>query len=222
MSHILYKSFWHIVGDDVTTTVLNALNSGNVHESLNSSFISLIPKIKNPKKVSDFRPISLCNVVNKLIAKVLVNHLKQILPHVVSDSKSSFLFGRLIVDNVLVVFETLYYLKRKTQGKLVYMALKLDMSKAYDHVEWEFLEKVMKHLDFAKSLVKLIMSCLKSVSYSMLLNGQLVGNIKPSRGLRQGNPLSPYLFLFCALGLQSLLKKAKVNGDNGGFPFVLC
>ena len=112
MSPIFYKSFWHIVGKDVTEVVLNALNSGFVLDLLNSTFITLIPKIKDPKKVSDFRLISLCNVVYKLIAKVLVNHLKLILPYVVSNSQSAFLSGRLIIDNVLVAFETLHYLKR--------------------------------------------------------------------------------------------------------------
>ena len=90
-------------------------------ESINTIFIALIPKIKDHKNVSDFRPISLCNRVYKLIAKVLVNRLKLILPYVVSDSQSTF--------------ETLHYLKRKTQGKLGFMALKLDMSKVYDRVE---------------------------------------------------------------------------------------
>ena len=86
MSLIFYKSFWHIVGKDVTEVVQIPLNSGSILESINSTFIALIPKIKDPKKVSDFRPISLCNVVYKLIAKVLVNRLKLILPYVVSDS----------------------------------------------------------------------------------------------------------------------------------------
>ena len=216
MSPIFYKTYWHIVGKDVTTMVLNALNSGVVHESLNPTFISLIPKIKNPKKVSDFRPISLCNVVYKLISKVLVNRLKKILSNLVFESQSAFLSGRLISDNVLVAFETLHYLKRKTQGKLGFMALKLDMSKAYDRVEWVFLEKIMRKLGFTDKLVTLIMSCLTSVSYAVLLNGQPVGNIKPTRGLRQGDPLSPYLFLLCAMGLQGLLKKVEANGDIRG------
>jgi len=215
MSPIFYKTFWHIVGKDVTTMVLNALNSSVVSESLNPTFISLIPKIKNPKRVFDFRPISLCNVVYKLVAKVLVNQLKIILSNLVFESQSGFLFGRLISDNVLVAFETLYYFKRKTQGKLGFMTLKLDMSKAYDRVEWVFLEKIMKKLGFSEKLVTLIMSYLTSVSYAILLNGQPMGDIKPTRGLRQGDHLSPYLFLLCAMG-QGLLKKAEANGDIRG------
>ena len=135
MSPIFYKSFWHIVGEDVTAVVLKALNTGVVPESLNSTFIALIPKIKHPRKASNFRPISLCNVVYKLISKVVVNRLKKILATAIPESQSAFLSGRLIIDNVLVAFETLHYLKRKTQGKVGQMALKLDMSKAYDRVE---------------------------------------------------------------------------------------
>ena len=96
------------------------------------------------------------------------------------------------------------------------MTLKLDMSKVYDRVEWEFLERIMTHLGLEERTVRLIMSCLRSVSYFVLLNVQLVGNIKPSRGLRQGDPLSPYLFLMCAMGLQSLLQQAEVNEEISG------
>ena len=156
---------------------------------------------ENPKKVSEFRPISLCNVFYKIIAKVLVNRLKSILPHVVSESQSAFLSGRLITDNVLVTFETLHYLKRKTQGNTGYMALKIDMSKAYDRVEWSFLEKMMLHLGFLANFVATIMSCIKSVSYAVLFNGEPMGHINPTRGLRQGDSLSPYMFLLCAIGL---------------------
>ena len=93
MSLIFYKSFWHIVGEDVIDVVLRALNSGIVPKSINTTFITLIPKIKNPKIVSNFRPISLCNVIYKLIAKVVANRLKMFLANSVPDSQSAFLFG---------------------------------------------------------------------------------------------------------------------------------
>ena len=212
MSPIFYKSFWHIIGEDVTKVVLQALNSGTV-PAINSTFVALMPKIKYPKKVSNFRPISLCIVIYKLISKVVVNQLKKFLARLIPDSQSAFLSGCLIIYNILVAFETLHYLKRKTKGKLGYMDLKLDMSKAYDCVKMEFLEKIMIHLVMERRMVKIIMSCLKFVSYSVLLNGQLVVNIKPSRGLYQGDPLSPYLFLLYALGMQSLLQQAEVDGS---------
>ena len=153
MSPIFYKSFWHIVGKDVTEVVLNALNSGIILESLNTTYIALIPKIKDPKKVADFRPISLCNVIYKFIAKVVANHLKKFLIQTIPDSQSAFLSGQLISDNILVAFETLHYLKRKTTSKLGYMALKLDIRKAYDQVEWEFLEKIMHHLGLDEKII---------------------------------------------------------------------
>ena len=176
----------------------------------------MIPKVKNPKKVSEFRPISLCNVVYKLITKVVANRLKKLLAKMIPDSQSAFLLGRLITDNILVAFETLHFLKRKTQGKLGYMALKLDMSKAYDRVEWVFLERIMRHLGIEERLIKIIMACVQSVAYAVLLNGQPVGNIKPTKGLRQGDPLSPYLFLLCAMGLQSLIHQAEMDGHIRG------
>ena len=216
MSPIFYKTFWHIAGDDVTTVVLNTLNFGVVPEAINTTFISLIPKIKNPRKASDFRPISLCNVIYKLIVEVVANRLKKFLMNTVPDSQSAFLSGQLITDNILVAFETLHYLKQRTKGKEGYMALKLDMSKAYDRVEWSFLEKLMAHVGLDRKMVCIIMSYLQTISYYVLLNGQLVGNIKPSRGLRQGDPLSPYLFLLCAMGLQSLIQQAEVDGSIMG------
>ena len=158
ISPIFYKSFCHIVGEDVMAVVLKVLNSGVVPESLNSTFIAHIPKMKQPRKVSDFRPISLCNVIYKLISKVLVNQLKKFLAKAILESQSAFLSGRLISDNVLVAFETLHHLKQKTQGKLGYMALKLNMSKAYDRVECEFLEKTMWHLGLGINWLAL--SCL--------------------------------------------------------------
>jgi hypothetical protein len=155
--------------------------------------------------VVEFQPISLCNVIYKIISKVLTNRLKSILPQIVSESQSAFVPGRLITDNILVAFETLHHMHQQRNGKSGSVALKLDMSKAYDRVEWKYLERVMQQMGFHEKWVNIMMECISTVSYSILINGEPHGYIKPSRGLRQGDPLSPYLFLFCAEGLHSLL-----------------
>jgi hypothetical protein len=146
--------------------------------------------------------------------------LKQVLKHIISPTQSAFVPGRLITDNVLVAFEALHTMDAKMKGQQGYMALKLDMSKAYDRVEWEFLEAIMRKLGFADRWVNMLMKCVKSVSYSILINGQPYGRIFPSRGIRQGDPLSPYLFILCAEGLSHLLDKAERERTITGLPVV--
>ena len=138
-------------------TVLSSLNSGNLPPSINHTFVTLIPKVKNLDKVTEYRPISLCNVIYKLISKVLANRLKEILPTVIFDTQSAFVLGRLIIDNVLIAFETLHHMHNQRQGKMGLMALKLDMSKEYDRVEWGFLKQVMLKMGLHNKWIGLIM-----------------------------------------------------------------
>lgn len=126
------------------------LNSGTVPRNLNHTFLVLIPKVHSPRRVTDFRPISLSNVFYNLVAKVLANRLKPLLPQLISDKQSAFMSKRLITDKILIAHDTLHYLKSKRTGKMGYMALKLDMSKAYDRVEWVFLEKIMLRMGFSQ------------------------------------------------------------------------
>ena len=143
MLPLFYQNFWDLVRDDITSSVLTYLNSGSLPSPLNHTFVTLIPKVKNPERVTEFRPISLCNVLYKIFSKVLANKLKRVLPLIISEHQSAFLKGRLITDNILVAFETFHYMKNHNSRNSGFMALKLDMSKAYDRVEWSFLKDVM-------------------------------------------------------------------------------
>jgi hypothetical protein len=216
MHALFYKKFWDIVGEKVTEEVLAVLNGGPMPPDWNETCIVLIPKTKDPDCMKDLRPISLCNVVYKLISKILANRLKSILSEIISPNQSAFVPGRLITDNILLAYECTHFLKSKKKGKDCYAAIKLDMSKAYDRVEWFFLEKMMRRMGFAEDWINRIMLCVTSVSYQVRVNGSLSDVIVPERGLRQGDPLSPYLFLICAEGFSSLLNKAEVEGELEG------
>ena len=209
MFALFFSKFWHIVGSDVSHAMLDFLNSGRMLGSINFTHLVLIPKVASPEHMSQFRPISLCNVLYKIASKVLVNRMKSILSQVISDSQSAFVPGRMITDNVIIAFETIHYLKNLRSGSNAQMAVKLDMSKAYDRVEWDYLQAIMLKLGFNDRWVRLIMECVSSVSYAVMVNGEPKGYIKPQRGLRQGDPLSPYLFLLCAEVLSALLRKVE-------------
>ena len=141
MPPLFSQHYWDLVGKNITTYVLSFLNSTSLPENLNHTFITLIPKVKNLELVSEFCPISLCNVLYKIFSKVLANRLKKILPHIITEHQSAFTKNRLILENILVAFELLHCLQNHKSTKGDFMALKLDMSKANDRVEWAFLEK---------------------------------------------------------------------------------
>ena len=217
MPPVFYQTFWPDIGVEVLDAVLSCLNSGTLLKSINHTFITLIPKVNNLESVAQFRLINLCNVIYKILSKVIVNRLKPILKSIIFETQSAFVADRLITDNILITFESLYHMKTQCSGKTSFMALKLDMSKAYDKVEWVFLEKILLKMGFQDTWVDMIMQCIMTVSYSILVNGQPTGLIYPSRGLRQGDPLSPFLFLFCAKGLNALLCQAANNKEIQGY-----
>lgn len=138
MPAIFYQKYWSTVGNDVVATCLGVLNGQESVAGINQTLIALIPKVQSPQKVTEYRPISLCNVLYKLISKVLANRLKTVLNGVVSEFQSAFVPNRLIHDNVIAAFETIHCLKRRGKKSRQRVAIKLDMAKAYDRVEWGF------------------------------------------------------------------------------------
>ncbi|KAG7572582.1 Reverse transcriptase domain [Arabidopsis suecica] len=172
----------------------------------------LIPKITSPKKVLDFKPIALCSVYYKIIAKLLTKRLQPVLNNIISENQSAFVPQRAISDNVLITHETLHYLKTSKEKKRCFMAVKTDMSKAYDRLEWDFIQTVMEKQGFHSQWIHWIMQCVKTVSYSYLLNGTAKGLVTPQHGIRQGDPLSPYIFILCSEVLSGLCHRAQENG----------
>lgn len=132
------------------------------------------------------------------------------------DSQSAFVLGRQITNNVLVAFETMHCINQKRKGKKGLMAIKLNISKAYDRMEWAYLEAMMRKLGFQEEWIRLVMMCVTTVSYSVLINKEPKGKITPARGLRQGDPISPFLFLLCAEGLTAMLKREERDGLISG------
>ncbi|XP_018474023.1 uncharacterized protein LOC108845291 [Raphanus sativus] len=211
-----YQTFWDIIGDDVYRDIRAFFETSYIHPRQNETHIRLIPKGTGAKKVSDYRPIALCNTHYKIIAKILSKRLQPLLHSLISPSQSAFVPGRAISDNVLITHEVLHYLRKSGAKKHVSMAVKTDMSKAYDRIEWNFLREVLQRLGFHEIWIGWIMECVSSVSYAFLINVGPQGIFIPSRGLRQGDPLSPYLFILCTEVLSGLCNKALADGTLPG------
>ncbi|KAA3470958.1 reverse transcriptase [Gossypium australe] len=149
---------------------------------------------------------------NKIISKTIANKFQKALDYCIDPAQSAIVPGRLITDNVLLAYEILHSMRNKRMGKKGLMALKIDMSKTYDRVEWDFLKQMMARMGFDESWIQLIMKCISTVSYSAVLNGTPWKVFTPGRDLCQGDPLSPFLFLICSEGLSTLLRLASEEG----------
>jgi len=186
-----YIAFFDISGNDLLRIVEDCRRNGNIPSAIKSNFIALIPKSDSPTSFNEFRPISLCNCVYKIIAKIIANHLKPILSRHISPEQFAFLQHRQIHEVIATAQELLHTLQTKKQKGMI---LKVDLSKAFDRANWLYIILLLTHLGFPFACIKWIMSCIKDVSYSVLLNGEATPFFLSERGLRQGCPLSPLLF----------------------------
>ncbi|KAH9768542.1 reverse transcriptase domain-containing protein [Citrus sinensis] len=220
MNPAFFQNFWSIVGDDVSAACLNFIHQYVFHIGLNETLLILLPKNLNPDLITEFRPIALCNVIYKIVAKMLASRLKLVLGSIISKSQIIFIPGRSITDNVMISAEVMHYLKRKRQGREGAAALKIDMSKAHDRIECNFLSSIMLKMGFNPDFFNMIMLCVFTVTYKISRDGLEIGPNIPSRGLRQGDPLSPYLFIICAQGLSSLINHYERVGMLHGIKIV--
>ncbi|XP_062106727.1 uncharacterized protein LOC133818056 [Humulus lupulus] len=188
-----FKLFWKEIGHDICSAVNHGFTSGKLPKELHETTISLIPKVSNPAKASDFRPIACCSTIYKVMAKLLSSRLALVLPSLIQSNQGAFVRGRTIAHNIMILQDLIKnYGRANTSPRC---AIKIDISKAYDTVDWLFLENLLKEVCFPMKFIGWVMKCVQNTNYFLLLNGRVQGNFKGKRGLRKGDPMPPLLFV---------------------------
>lgn len=202
-----YQHNWATVGDEICRLVCDIFEGTKDVGVYNNTLVVLIPKVPNPTSITQFRPISLLNVLYKAVTKLITNRLTHIMPKCIAEGQASFVKGRVIQDNILACKEISHHLEKSCR-KPGYMILKLDLEKAYDKLNWNFIEETLLNANFPPNLTRLLMACVTSSKIQIQWNGSLLEEFKPNRGIRQGDPVSPYLFILCLERLGHMICKA--------------
>eukprot|EP00253_Pinus_taeda_P030670 PITA_30670 len=206
-----YLAFFDILGQDLLKVVEESRTTGSIYHAINSTFLALIPKTDSPSSFEDYRPISLC--ATPAVNKTIANRLRSILSRSIAPQQFAFLESRQIHEAIGLAQEALHSIWSKNLKAIL---LKIDLSKAFDRVSWLYIKMILIHLGFPHAFISWIMACITSPSFSILINGSASTFFHSERGLRQGCPLSPLLFLLVMEGLSRLMETAKRDGDIGG------
>ncbi|GJV63740.1 RNA-directed DNA polymerase, eukaryota, reverse transcriptase zinc-binding domain protein [Tanacetum coccineum] len=175
-SSCFFKKSWQIVGEEMCKAIKEFFITGKILGEINATLIALVPKIDTPEKVSDFRPIACCNVIYKIISKILTNRIKNGLRKIGNMNQSAFIPGRHIQDNILIAQELLKGYNRKSGSRRC--AMKIDLQKAYDTISWDFIKDVLSTVGFHDTMINWIMTCITTTKFSICVNGEIKGIIK--------------------------------------------
>lgn len=201
-----FKTTWSVVSQDFIIVVQSVFRFGFLPKGVNSTILALVPKKLDSMEMKDYRPIACCKVLYKVVSKILANRLKQLLPRIISENQSAFVKGRLLMENMLLASELVKdYHSDMVSSRCV---MKIDISKAFESVQWMFVLKSLSALGFPEKSIHWIRICITSPSFSVQVNGDLAGYFQSTRGLRQGCSLSPYLFVLCMNVLSRKIDRA--------------
>ncbi|XP_077228447.1 uncharacterized protein LOC143861406 [Tasmannia lanceolata] len=208
-----FKSFWYLIGDEVSIAIFEFFRKGKLLKSINSTFICLIPKTPESTSPDQFRPISLCNFLYKIISKILATRLKVVLIDIISPNQSAFVEGRLIQENLLLTNDLIHNFHKQNGSSSPAMCLKLDIRKAFDNVCHHSLRLFMKKIGFNEVWCLWISQCISDPSFSILINGTPKEFFLSSNGIRQGDPLSPLLFCIVMEMFSIIFNEAMVSNQ---------
>ena len=211
-----YSAAWHTVGKEVTGAILKFFEQSHMPTATNSTILTLLPKFSEATEIKDYRPISCCNTLYKVVSKLMVAKLKPLLPSIILPNQSAFIKCRELLENCVLASEIISGDHRNKGPKR--LSIKIDIAKAFDTVKWDFILACLEDLDLPTVYLCWIKECISTIAFSVGINGSLHGFFRGTKGIRQGDPLSPYLFGLAMNVLSHMLNKAALEGRIGYHP----